>query len=145
MARTTHLQQAILKPWGHEIIIENNQKDNLCLKILHINPGQSLSWQFHKNKTETFYVTKGVLSVAYGRTPNLEDAEVFQLRIGDSFKVYPYQWHQLSAYCGPQDFWHKPSEPKDVEIIECSSYHEDSDTYKTEADWYDIGVSKKKE
>lgn len=132
MARTTHTQQLVKKPWGHELIIENDEEKNYCLKILHINANRFFSWQFHKNKTETFYVTKGKPTIYYGRTPVQTDAEIIRLSIGDSFKIYPYQWHQVCAV------------GEDVEIMECSTFHEDSDTYRNADDWQDTAQSVKR-
>lgn len=132
MARTTHAQQLVIKPWGHELIIENDKEANYCLKILYIEGGKFFSWQFHKNKTETFYITKGNPSLWYGRTPDAKSAERINLRVGDSFKIYPYQWHQV--YAGG----------KDVEIMECSTFHEDSDTYRNAEDWHDTESSVKR-
>lgn len=134
MARTTHAQQLVKKPWGHELIIENDKEANYCLKILHIESGKLFSWQFHKKKTETFYVTKGSPILLYGREPEKKHAEIINLFVGDSFKIYPYQWHQVLAPYG-----------EDIEIMECSTFHEDSDTYRNAEDWQDTARSMKLE
>lgn len=134
MARTTHIQQLVIKPWGHELIIENSKEDNLCLKILNINQREMFSWQFHKNKTEVFYVTKGNATLLYGRVPDITYAEVIYLKVGDSFKIYPYQWHQI-----------RNNTDSELEIMECSTFHEDSDTYRDAAAWKDVGDSRKKD
>lgn len=118
MANTTHERVIVKKPWGYEVIIENSKESNICLKILVINPNSAFSWQYHKNKTEVFFITKGTPKLYYGRTSNKEEAEVILLSVGDSFKIWPGQWHQLE------------SSNEATEIYECSTYHEDSDTYR---------------
>jgi mannose-6-phosphate isomerase len=47
------------KPWGHEIRWAIN--DKYLGKILHIEKGKRLSRQYHVQKDETIYVTKGTL------------------------------------------------------------------------------------
>lgn len=41
------------KEWGHEIWLANNEKENYCGKILHINQGHTSSMHFHMEKHET--------------------------------------------------------------------------------------------
>lgn len=131
MARTTHLQQGKMTEWGHEILIENDKEKNICLKILHINAGKSLPYRFHKNKTQVWYVLSGEAWILYGLPGNAEHAE---LKSGDSFKVWPWQYYELAA--SPDD---------SVEIVISSTYHEDSDDYSDIIHWQETDVSKKKD
>jgi mannose-6-phosphate isomerase-like protein (cupin superfamily) len=45
------------KPWGHETIWALS--DRYVGKILHINAGQELSVQYHKQKDETVHLLSG--------------------------------------------------------------------------------------
>jgi mannose-6-phosphate isomerase len=56
------------KPWGYEDILEHNEV--YTMKILHINPGQRLSLQYHNEKVETIYVLKGTLLNYHDDTDN---------------------------------------------------------------------------
>jgi mannose-6-phosphate isomerase-like protein (cupin superfamily) len=51
------------KPWGSELIWAETK--NYAAKILTINPGHRLSYQYHQKKEETIYVQSGVLSVTF--------------------------------------------------------------------------------
>lgn len=51
--------EKIEKPWGYEIVWAKT--DSYVGKILHINPGQRLSLQYHNVKEETIYVFSGTL------------------------------------------------------------------------------------
>jgi len=45
------------KPWGWELWWAHTER--YVGKILHINRGGALSYQFHRKKDETIYVLKG--------------------------------------------------------------------------------------
>jgi mannose-1-phosphate guanylyltransferase len=45
------------KAWGKELWLEVN--DKYAMKILSIDKGCSISLQYHKNKTETWYIAEG--------------------------------------------------------------------------------------
>ena len=45
------------KPWGHELIFAHTAR--YVGKLLHIEPGEALSLQFHHRKDETFFVARG--------------------------------------------------------------------------------------
>tara|TARA_R100001163_G_C5056632_1_gene193073 strand:- start:336 stop:668 length:333 start_codon:yes stop_codon:yes gene_type:complete len=78
------------KPWGFELIWA--ETENYVGKMLHINPKQRLSLQYHNIKEETVYVTQGVLL-------NYTDEESPPMRIpaGQSFHVEPNQVHRFAA------------------------------------------------
>lgn len=110
------------KKWGYEVWIENN---NLyCGKHLHVLPQKYCSVHYHKNKKETFYVTKGELSLQYSVNLNkdiwdLGLVEILVLRQGESFTIDPYTAHRFTSNTGyPCDF------------IEISTHHDDNDSYR---------------
>lgn len=105
------------KDWGREIWMANNQEENYCGKILQIDQGYNTSLHFHLEKHETFYITKGMLQVDLICT--LDGVLMTQiLNEGDSLTINRGQPHQLIAYDG------------DVEFIEISTYHKDSDSLR---------------
>ena len=83
-------------------------------KILHINKGQRLSLQYHREKEETIRVLSGVLEVVHSRR---KDGQLKSdiLREGDVFHVAPMTVHRFCATQGT-----------DVELLEVSTnYLED--------------------
>jgi quercetin dioxygenase-like cupin family protein len=82
--------RVVEKPWGFELIWA--ETDSYVGKLLHINPEQRLSLQYHRKKEETVYVTEGTLL-------NYTDEESPPQRIvsGQSFHVIPNQVHRFGA------------------------------------------------
>ena len=107
----------VLKSWGHELWIVNNEKENYCGKILYIKPACSTSMHFHSNKHEAFYVLEGELEVETVDTDNAEKSSFF-LKEGDSFVIDKLVPHSLKANGVP------------VKFIEISTFHEDIDSYR---------------
>ena len=78
------------KPWGFELIWA--QTDDYVAKILHIEPKQRLSLQYHEKKEETVYVLEGtLLNYTDSESPPMEIAS------GQSFHVKPNQVHRFGA------------------------------------------------
>lgn len=94
--------ETVDKPWGWEYIIEHNE--HYTMKLLHINPNQRMSLQYHKEKTETVYVLKGPL-VNY--TSEDDDLKAVYM-VGTILHVEPGQIHRFGSW------------GDEVEIIECS-------------------------
>lgn len=80
------------KPWGHEIIWAHTER--YVGKILHINKGESLSYQYHVVKDETIRLLSGVLEMDVDR-----DGERQKLRLaaGDSLHIVPGMKHRMTA------------------------------------------------
>ncbi len=106
--------EIINKGWGQERVIVNNA--DYCGKFLEFKAGAKFSMHFHAKKHETFYVLegKGVL-----RGINTELATVFEyaLNPGVVLTIEPLSPHQIFA-------------ETDIKIIEFSTHHEDSDSYR---------------
>jgi mannose-6-phosphate isomerase-like protein (cupin superfamily) len=102
------------KKWGREIILHNDE--NYCGKLLQFNKGAKFSMHFHIKKIETFYVNKGKLVLKYIDT---KDASTYikELNVGDVIEIEPSDPHQIFA-------------EEDSEIIEISTQHFDSDSYR---------------
>lgn len=85
-------ERKVDKPWGYELIWA--QTDRYVGKILHINQGESLSYQFHRVKDETIRLLKGVLEM------DLETNGVRQkvrLAPGQNLHIVPGMKHRMSA------------------------------------------------
>ncbi len=98
------------KLWGYEKWLENN--DKYCCKILSLNKGYQCSLHYHKNKDETFLVTKGRIRLELG-------SETMLLDKGDFVRVLPGTQHRFAGI-------------ENSLIIEMSTHHEDKDSYRIE-------------
>lgn len=110
----------VAKGWGYEKWICNN--DKYCGKILHFVKDRQCSLHYHKLKDETFYVSKGLIKLTYvGIDPdNVSENLVLSqaiLSVGDTFHIPVNTAHQVFAL-------------EDSEIIEVSTHHCDSDSYR---------------
>ncbi len=107
------------KPWGYEIWMANNESNDYCGycgKILFIKKGFESSLHFHYEKTETLYVQSGLLKVKLIDTQKGEEHEGV-IKEGQSLEVNPPLPHKLIAL-------------EDTIIIESSTFHKDSDSYR---------------
>lgn len=104
------------KEWGYEIWMANNEVNDYCGKILHIEEGHRFSMHFHRDKHETFYVLKGK---ALLRTIETETATVREMLLeeGESCEINRLVPHQLEAL-------------EETDIIESSTFHKDEDSYR---------------
>jgi mannose-6-phosphate isomerase-like protein (cupin superfamily) len=93
------------KPWGWELWVAVTEK--YAGKIIHINPGQKLSRQYHIIKDETVYVISGALLVEIGEGQAVEKV---MLPAGKSMRVTPETIHRFMS-----------SDEESVEIFEAST------------------------
>lgn len=98
------------KLWGYEKWLENNEK--YCSKVLSLNKGFQCSLHYHKNKDETFLVTKGHVRLELGD-------QVLDLTEGDFVRVAPGTPHRFAGL-------------EDSFIMETSTHHEEDDSYRIE-------------
>jgi mannose-6-phosphate isomerase-like protein (cupin superfamily) len=117
MSRARQPVQIVPKGWGREIWIANG--DLYCGKILEINKGRKCSLHFHKIKTESFYLRAGRLKVRVMETDDSKVVEEFELKAGDCMDVPRGLVHQMEAL-------------EDAELLEFSTQHFDSDSYRLE-------------
>ena len=80
------------KPWGHELVVAHTP--SYVGKLLHIEPGQALSLQYHERKDETFFVARGSIELQVEEDGKLVSRE---LREGDSYHVAPPTRHRMIA------------------------------------------------
>ena len=81
------------KPWGHEVIWADTEL--YVGKILHVNAGEALSLQYHREKDETLYVLSGYVRMEVG--PSSEELEAVELRAGDAMRLIPGTVHRMEA------------------------------------------------
>lgn len=108
--------QVFKKGWGQELWIVNN--DEFCGKILSFDEGAEFSMHNHHKKREIFFVVNGELLVTGIDTSN---ATRFTLQLfpGDVLDVPRFAFHKIKAVTASN-------------IIEISTTHEESDSYRVE-------------
>lgn len=102
------------KAWGSETWLVNN--DRYCAKILDFIKDESFSDHFHWTKEETWYVVDGKLLLEYYDLSNATRLTK-ELGIGDIIHVPPGNPHKLTALL-------------DSKVLEVSTRHEESDSYR---------------
>lgn len=64
------------RPWGEFLVI--HEDENYWLKILRLNPGASLSLQYHEHRKEMWIATKpGLRAIINGATLDLLPGHVY--------------------------------------------------------------------
>ncbi len=106
--------EVVYKGWGNETIVVNNQE--YCGKILRFNKGKKFSCHFHILKHETFYVLMGKLNLRYYDLKNADNLNI-ELIPGDIVTIPRCEPHQIESL-------------EESVIIEFSTHHEDSDSYR---------------
>lgn len=101
------------KGWGEEEWIVNN--DLYCGKILRFRAGLRCSLHYHLLKTETMFVSSGLGVMRFG--VNHDSLDSLELKDGLVFHIEPGLLHQIIA-------------TTDLEIIEFSTQHFESDSYR---------------
>lgn len=92
MVEPLYTGSIVRKPWGHEVIWAHTER--YVGKILHINRGESLSYQYHRVKDETVRLLNGAMEM------DLETNGVktkITLRPGDCLHIIPGMKHRMIA------------------------------------------------
>ena len=87
-----HNEQKVEKPWGYELIWAHTE--HYVGKVLHINRGESLSYQYHVVKDETIRLLSGLLEM------DLEvDGQRSTIRLspGECLHIVPGMKHRMTA------------------------------------------------
>ncbi len=100
----------VKKVWGYEKWLENN--DSYCSKILGLNKGFQCSLHYHKNKDEMFLVLKGKVRMEVGDS-------VSEMLPGSFVRIFQGVKHRFGGL-------------DESEILEISTHHEESDSYRLE-------------
>jgi quercetin dioxygenase-like cupin family protein len=80
------------KPWGYELIWAHT--DRYVGKILHIQRGESLSYQYHKVKDETIHLLKGLMELEIA---DESGRRTITFHEGNSFHIVPGMRHRMKA------------------------------------------------
>ena len=83
----------VQKPWGYELIWAEGPR--YVGKILHIEQGQQLSYQYHRQKDETICLLGGVLELQVASADG--PRETLRLQPGQSFHIPPGLRHRMTA------------------------------------------------
>ena len=85
----------IEKPWGYELIFAHTER--YVGKILHVDPGQALSLQYHEVKDETLFLRSGEYELIVE-----EEGELVHhtMRPGDAYRIRPNTRHRMIS--GPE-------------------------------------------
>jgi mannose-6-phosphate isomerase len=82
------------KPWGHELIFAAIEGKYIG-KVIHVDAGQSLSLQYHREKEETISVISGEALFQYG--PAEDQLTDRQFGPGDTIHLPPGVLHRITA------------------------------------------------
>ena len=85
-------EQKVQKPWGYELIWAHTSR--YVGKILHINKGHRLSYQYHNVKDETIRLLSGSLEV---ETEVEGKRTMLHLESGDCLHIVPLMRHRMIA------------------------------------------------
>jgi len=85
------LSEIIKKPWGWENRFAIT--DKYLGKVIHINTGEMLSLQFHRQKDETLLVIKGTMDLLLENGRGL--METHRLTPGMSRRITPGRKHRM--------------------------------------------------
>lgn len=80
------------KPWGYELIFAHTER--YVGKILHVNPRQALSLQYHEVKDETLFMTQGEVELVVEENGQMVSTI---LQGGDSYHIKAYTRHRMIA------------------------------------------------
>ena len=84
--------QIVEKPWGYEIIWAHTER--YVGKILHINKGESLSYQYHVVKDETIRLLSGALEMDIETSG---ERRKLRLSPGECLHIVPGMKHRMIA------------------------------------------------
>ena len=87
------MRNIIKKPWGHEELLEKNNK--YMFKKLYMKKGHRCSLQYHRKKTETILVLKGILRIFYGNSKNKIKSKIYKR--GQSITLKPKIIHRMQG------------------------------------------------
>lgn len=116
--------EVVEKGWGKEIIFANLPL--YCGKLLCFNKGKRFSSHFHDIKNESFYILSGRIRFSYFDLSNA-DKVTREFGPGEVIDIPRLCVHQVEAI-------------EESVVIEVSTHHEDSDSYRVEK-----GASQSKE
>ncbi len=91
--KRTGVIKRVPKPWGYELWWALT--DKYVGKILHVNKGHSLSYQYHNAKDETIYLYSGEMILEIEEVG--KSKETIKLMPGDAIRIVPLTRHRMTA------------------------------------------------
>ena len=87
----------IEKPWGYELVFAHT--DRYVGKILHVNPGEALSLQYHERKDETLYLAAGSVELQVEENGTGADGGLVSrwLQLGEAYHIPTLTRHRMVA------------------------------------------------
>jgi len=137
--RLTIINEDMRRPWGGFFVLDENQakefathffptiavdslriSGKLSPKILMVEPGKRLSWQYHHRRAEIWRTIGGTVAVATSMTD--EETERVQIGVGETIRLAQGQRHRLIGLDGwgvVAEIWQhtdasKPSDESDI-------------------------------
>lgn len=92
MAHQTYQGRVVEKPWGYELIWAHTPR--YVGKILHINKGESLSYQYHRVKEETVRLLSGSLEM---EVELAGERTKLKFKPGDCLHIVPGMKHRMTG------------------------------------------------
>lgn len=92
MAAMINTAKRVEKPWGYELIWAHTAR--YVGKILHIDKGESLSYQYHRVKDETIRLLNGAMEMDLESDGNRVK---IRLKPGDCLHIIPGMKHRMIA------------------------------------------------
>ena len=105
--------KVVEKVWGSELVIVNRE---YCGKILNLKKGYRCSIHYHEKKEETFYILSGKVLFETNGDFGATD-KTYVMLPGHTIHIAPFVSHRFTGL-------------EDSAIIEFSTHHEDSDSYR---------------
>lgn len=108
--------------WGRELRMVNRSATadcsaEYCGKLIELTYPARSSIHYHKEKTETFIVLNGVVTIQLGNAMR-------DYGVGEQVTIYPGQKHSFMIA--------RKNNGRKALILEVSTHHEDEDTYRVE-------------
>jgi quercetin dioxygenase-like cupin family protein len=110
----TGIIKKVPKPWGYEIWWALT--DKYVGKVLHINKGHSLSYQYHNIKDETIYLQSGEMLLEIEEVG--KPKETIRLLPGNAIRITPLTRHRMTAVEDCEVFEVSTPEVEDVVRLE---------------------------
>ena len=92
MKADVYAGEKVEKPWGYELIWAHT--DRYVGKVLHIQNGESLSYQYHRVKDETIRLLSGIMDL---EIESEGERKTFRFKPGDCFHITPGMKHRMRA------------------------------------------------
>ena len=106
-----------IRPWGKfEILVDS---DYCKVKRITVNPDSRLSYQYHYKRSETWVITKGVMTVVL-------DDMVYDLVYGDSIDIPKESKHRA---------WNKSNEVCQFIEVQTGTYFGEDDIVRINDDY----------